>query len=82
MAAGVRKAAEQLAEAHDLTIEDEVWPHLALTPVQANTGDLSAGDARRLTAYATRHRLAWLSLRGAAPEADVSRILWHTPANR
>ncbi|MEV4803403.1 hypothetical protein AB0K18_25655 [Nonomuraea sp. NPDC049421] len=82
MAAGVRKAAEQLAEAHDLRIEDEVWPHLALTPVQASTGDLSAGDARRLTAYATRHRLAWLSLRGAAPQPDVSRILWHTPANR
>jgi hypothetical protein len=77
LAAAVRLAGEQLAQARDLP-PGKVWPHVALTPVLAAEEDLSQPDARALAAYAARHGLAWLSLRGAAPSPEVSRILWGT----
>jgi chitinase len=51
------------------------WRPVALTPVLANRADLSEADARALASFAARHGLAWLSLRGAAPYATVSRLL-------
>ncbi|GAA4505544.1 hypothetical protein [Nonomuraea ferruginea] len=50
-------------------------PRLALTCVLADPGDLSVTDARKLAAFAARHGLAWLSLRGAAPDPEVARAL-------
>ncbi|MBB6547996.1 hypothetical protein [Nonomuraea rubra] len=79
VAAAVRAAAEQIAPAQGLADPGQVWRRIALTPVLADAGDLTERDARTLTEYATRHGLAWLSLRGVTPKPDVSRILWRTP---
>ncbi|TDD50220.1 chitinase [Nonomuraea terrae] len=78
MAAAVRAARDQIARAHGLATPEEAWPRIALTPVLAGAGDLSRADARTLAAYADRHGLAWLSLRGVNPIPDVLRILWST----
>ncbi|WP_344886101.1 hypothetical protein, partial [Nonomuraea antimicrobica] len=80
VAIAVQAAVEQLARAHDLKDPGQAWRHVALTPVLAGERDLSELDARKLTAYADRHGLAWLSLRGVMPKPDVSYILWRTPA--
>lgn len=78
-ATAIRTANDQIAQAQGRS-SGQMWRHLALTPVLARAGDLGEPDARKLSAYATRHGLAWLSLRGTAPERDISRILWHTRA--
>jgi hypothetical protein len=78
VAAAVRAARDQIAEAQGLPDPEEAWPRVALTPVLDGRTDLSEPDARALAAYASRHGLAWLSLRGVAPKADVSRIFWST----
>ncbi|MFD0665134.1 hypothetical protein [Thermocatellispora tengchongensis] len=41
----------------------------------AGPGDLSPMEARKLSAYAMRNQLAWLSLRGARPAEAVVRTL-------
>ncbi|MFG1709902.1 hypothetical protein ACFLIM_42735 [Nonomuraea sp. M3C6] len=79
VAAAVRAARDQIARAQGLADPDEAWRRVALTPVLAREGDLSELDARKLAAYAARHGLAWLSLRGVAPPPRVSRILWRAP---
>ncbi|GAA3259710.1 hypothetical protein [Nonomuraea helvata] len=79
MAESVLAARDQIAQAQGLADPDEAWERIALTPVLTDSGDLNEIDARTLTAYAARHGLAWLSLRGVAPKPDVSRILWRTP---
>ncbi|MEO3885661.1 hypothetical protein [Nonomuraea sp. B5E05] len=76
VATAVRAARAQVARAQGLDDPGEAWERIALTPVLAGGSDLRASDARTLAAYATRHRLAWLSLRGAEPPQGVSRILW------
>ncbi|MGN9841830.1 hypothetical protein ACTMTI_27260 [Nonomuraea sp. H19] len=76
LAAAVHAARDQIAQAQDLPDAEQAWPRVALTPVLAGAGDLSESDARALTGYATRHGLAWLSLRGVTPSRDVARILW------
>ncbi|MFI9590092.1 hypothetical protein [Nonomuraea sp. NPDC052265] len=78
LGSAVRAAAGQLARAYALPDEEQVWERLALTPVLAGSGDLDEPEARKLSDYAVRHGLAWLSLRGTSPKADVSRILWRT----
>ncbi|MEV4106336.1 hypothetical protein [Nonomuraea sp. NPDC049695] len=79
MAESVLAARDQIARALGLADPEEAWGRIALTPVLTGSGDLNEVDARTLTAYAARHGLAWLSLRGVAPKPDVSRILWRTP---
>ncbi|WP_205315546.1 hypothetical protein, partial [Nonomuraea lactucae] len=76
----VRAAQEQIADAHGLTDSRESWRRVALTPLLARPSDLSEADARRLSSFAARNGLAWLSVRGAAPRPAVSRVLWRTPA--
>ncbi|AQZ60247.1 Chitinase [[Actinomadura] parvosata subsp. kistnae] len=76
VAASMRAAAGQVARAQRLAEPGAAWRRLALTPVLAGAGDLSAHDARTLAGYAARHGLAWLSLRGVIPDPHVSRILW------
>ncbi|GGS69258.1 hypothetical protein ACFFV7_17060 [Nonomuraea spiralis] len=78
LGSAVRAAAGQLARAWALPGEEQVWARLALTPVLARGGDLDESEAGKLSAYAVRHGLAWLSLRGTSPKPDVSRILWRT----
>ncbi|GAA3081666.1 hypothetical protein [Streptosporangium carneum] len=51
------------------------WRGIALSPVLAGAGDLSSADARRLVAFTTRNRMAWLSTRGASPSSGVTRVL-------
>ncbi|MFC4113476.1 hypothetical protein [Nonomuraea zeae] len=82
VAAAVLAARDQVARAQDLPDPEQAWPRIALTPVLTGRSDLSETDARALASYATRHGLAWLSLRGVAPKADVSRILWSTSSGR
>ncbi|GAB2929837.1 hypothetical protein ACFMQL_03185 [Nonomuraea fastidiosa] len=82
VAVGVRKAAGQLAQIHDLPSADAAYRRLALTLMPSSADDLTVQDAWRLVAYANRHRLAWLSLRGTTPRPGVARILWHNPPNR
>ncbi|MEV4169659.1 hypothetical protein [Nonomuraea sp. NPDC049709] len=79
VATAVEAAGEQIALAQDLADPAEAWRRIALTPVLAGEGDLTELDARKLAAYAARHGLAWLSLRGVTPKPDVSRILWRSP---
>ncbi|MFI6496571.1 hypothetical protein [Nonomuraea typhae] len=78
VAAAVRAAHAQIAHAHGLTDAGQTWRRMALTTVLISPDDLGEIDARKLTTFATRYELAWLSLRGAAPRAEVSRILWRT----
>ncbi|MDA0633005.1 hypothetical protein OUY22_06200 [Nonomuraea sp. MCN248] len=75
LALALRAARVQVARAYGLASADEAWPRLALTCVPAGPADLSAADARALLAFAARHRLAWLSLRGAEPDPEAARIL-------
>ncbi|TDE50216.1 hypothetical protein E1295_19510 [Nonomuraea mesophila] len=75
VATAVRAARVQIARAQGVDDPGEAWERIALTPVLAGGSDLGASDARTLAAYATRHRLAWVSLRGAEPSHGVSRIL-------
>ncbi|MFG1699194.1 hypothetical protein [Nonomuraea sp. NPDC049309] len=82
VAVRVHKAAGRLAQVHGLPGADEAYPLLALTPLPASADDLTVQDAWRLVAYATRHRLAWLSVRGTPLKPGVARVLWHTPSNR
>ncbi|MEV1171276.1 hypothetical protein [Nonomuraea sp. NPDC049784] len=79
VADAVLAARDQIAQAQGLDDPDQAWRRIALTPVLTGSGDLNEIDARTLTEYATRHGLAWLSLRGVAPAPDVSRILWRAP---
>ncbi|MEV4394105.1 hypothetical protein [Nonomuraea sp. NPDC049607] len=86
LGSAVRAAAGQLARAYapsakgpaDEPADEQVWERLALTPVLSRAGDLDETEARKLSDYAVRHGLAWLSLRGKPPKPDVSRILWLT----
>ncbi|KAB8192189.1 hypothetical protein FH608_026185 [Nonomuraea phyllanthi] len=80
VAAAVLAARDQIARAQGLEDPQDAWRRIALTPVLASADDLTEVEARTLAAYAARHELAWLSLRGAAPKPDVSRILWRTPS--
>ncbi|MER6948068.1 hypothetical protein ABT294_28925 [Nonomuraea sp. NPDC000554] len=73
----VRAARSEVGHALGLT-DDEAWKRLALTAVLARPSDLSESAARELVAYADRHELAWLSLRGPAPPPAVERLLWRT----
>lgn len=75
VAGAVRAAQSQLTEALGDT---DAWSRIALTSVLVSPEDLSQIDARKLTTFAARHELAWLSLRGAAPAREVSEILWRT----
>jgi chitinase len=72
IAAAVRAAQPQIAGSLG---EPAAWRRIALTPVLSNSQDLTPLDARRLIAFAGRNRLAWLSLRGAAPTPTVARLL-------
>ncbi|WP_157246077.1 hypothetical protein [Nonomuraea typhae] len=80
VAAAVRAAHAQIAHAHGLTDAGQTWRRMALTTVLISPDDLGEIDARKLTTFATRYELAWLSLRGAAPRPAVSQILWRTRA--
>ncbi|MGW5683783.1 hypothetical protein [Nonomuraea sp. NPDC003754] len=74
LAAAVRAAHGQVREALRID-EATAWGRIALTAVLAGSGDLGLLDARKLSLYATRHHLAWLSARGAPPSATVVRAL-------
>ncbi|GAA3128532.1 hypothetical protein GCM10010466_19080 [Planomonospora alba] len=76
VAAAVRAAQPQIARALG---ESPAWRRIALTPVLAGPTDLSAADARKLAGFAARHRLAWLSTRGATPVPEVVRLLAAPP---
>ncbi|WP_285702876.1 hypothetical protein [Microtetraspora sp. NBRC 16547] len=54
------------------------WQRMGLTPVLAAPQDLGPGQARRLAAFRMRNGLAWVSVRGAPPSDEVSRILGAT----
>ncbi|NUP82121.1 MAG: hypothetical protein HOV96_31740, partial [Nonomuraea sp.] len=71
-------AAGQITRAHALPDPGQAWRVIALTPVLAHGGDLDEPDARKLSDYAARRGLAWLSLRGTPPKPGVSRILRRT----
>ncbi|MCK2217532.1 hypothetical protein MF672_027620 [Actinomadura sp. ATCC 31491] len=75
LAAAIRLARAQIARAQAMPEPEQAWRRIALTLVLADGADLSEQDARTLTAYALRHGLAWLSLRGAAPDTGVSSVL-------
>ncbi|MGW0806320.1 hypothetical protein [Nonomuraea sp. NPDC002799] len=78
MSAAVRAAKNQVARAQGVRDPGAAWGRIALTPVLSGKSDLSELDARKLSAYATRHGLAWLSLRGAPPQEEVAGILSRT----
>lgn len=68
----VRAAHPQIARSLG---QSTAWNRIALTPVLARSGDLTRLDARRLAAFTSRNRLAWLSSRGAALRPGVARFL-------
>ncbi|MDP9866636.1 MULTISPECIES: hypothetical protein [Streptosporangium] len=72
VAAAVRAAHPQVAGS---LAEPTAWHRIALTPVLTGPQDLTATDARKLTAFTARNGLAWLSTRGAAPTPEVARLL-------
>ncbi|MFE3452112.1 hypothetical protein ACFXJ8_24650 [Nonomuraea sp. NPDC059194] len=74
LAAAVRAAHGQLTEVFGIDAAT-AWRRIALTAVLAGPQDLSLLDARKLSWYATRNDLAWLSTRGATPPAEVSKAL-------
>ncbi|MBB6349299.1 hypothetical protein FHU36_005844 [Nonomuraea muscovyensis] len=80
VASAVRAARDQIADAQGLADAREAARRLALTPVLTGPHGLSEADARRLAAFADRHGLAWLSLRGTPQNPAVARILWRIPA--
>ncbi|WP_067131172.1 hypothetical protein [Microtetraspora malaysiensis] len=51
------------------------WQRIALAPVLTSPADLGGGRARRLAGFRARNGLAWVSVRGARPSDEVSRIL-------
>lgn len=75
VAAAVRLAQGQIARAHALTDPAAAWRQIAVTCVLVSPDDLGATDARKLSAFAGRHGLAWLSARGAEPAPVVAQIL-------
>ncbi|SEL01347.1 hypothetical protein [Nonomuraea pusilla] len=81
LAEAVRAAAGRLDRQGDAGPDEndgargESWPGVALTVVLRDGGDLNEAEARKLAAYAVRHGLAWLSVRGAAPAPGVVRAL-------
>ncbi|WP_327105389.1 glycoside hydrolase family 18 protein [Nonomuraea glycinis] len=78
VALALHAARTQLARAHDLADPEHAWRRLALTCVLKDPDDLSETDARKLTAFADRYGLAWLSERGADPKPGVEGILRRT----
>ncbi|MFI6292143.1 hypothetical protein ACIBEJ_11210 [Nonomuraea sp. NPDC050790] len=80
VAEAVRAAHGQIARAQGIADPAEAWRRVALTAVLVSADDLGEIDARKLTTFAARYELAWLSLRGAAPPQEVARILWRTRA--
>ncbi|MEU6791844.1 hypothetical protein ABZ907_09115 [Nonomuraea wenchangensis] len=75
LATAVRLAEAQIARAQSLPEQEDAWRRVALTLVLADGSELSEQDARTLSAYAVRHGLAWLSLRGAAPDEEAATVL-------
>ncbi|MFF0769280.1 hypothetical protein ACFYUK_10320 [Nonomuraea wenchangensis] len=75
LAAAVRLAEAQIARAQSLPEQEDAWRRVALTLVLADGSELSEQDARTLSAYAVRHGLAWLSLRGAEPDERAATVL-------
>ncbi|MFG1615502.1 hypothetical protein ACGFI3_22305 [Nonomuraea wenchangensis] len=75
LADAVRLAEAQIARAQATAEQDGAWRHVALTLVLADGSELSEQDARTLSAYAVRHGLAWLSLRGAEPDEGAAAVL-------
>ncbi|MBB5083080.1 hypothetical protein [Nonomuraea endophytica] len=80
VAEAVRAAHGQIARTLGIADPAQAWRSVALTSVLVSADDLGEIDARKLTTFAARYELAWLSLRGAAPSQSVSRILWRTRA--
>lgn len=80
VAEALRAAQLQIAEAQELADPAAAWRRIAVTSVLVSADDLDETDARKLTSFAARHELAWLSTRGAAPSPAVARILWRTRA--
>ncbi|MEU7000558.1 hypothetical protein [Nonomuraea sp. NPDC046570] len=76
LATAVRAAHRQVAGVFPTASEEEVWHRLALTAVLAGRRDLSVADAGKLSAFAARTGLAWLSLRGTTPEPAAAQALW------
>lgn len=74
LAVAARAARLQIAAALDVP-PDRAWRRMGLAPVLADARDLDAGDAGRLAAFRARNGLAWLSVRGARPPAEIVRIL-------
>ncbi|WP_143020294.1 hypothetical protein [Sinosporangium album] len=74
VAAAVRAAAPQIGAALALD-HSTVWRHLGVTPVLSHPDALTPAGARTLAAYAERHHLTWLSLRGATPDDTITRVL-------
>ncbi|SNS16408.1 hypothetical protein SAMN05216276_100560 [Streptosporangium subroseum] len=72
VASAVRAAQPQIAESLG---EPVAWRRIALTPVLSSSHDLTPANAHRLIAFAGRNKLAWLSVRGAAPTPNVARFL-------
>ncbi|MEU4405291.1 hypothetical protein AB0F88_12235 [Streptosporangium sp. NPDC023963] len=72
IASAVRAAHPQIARSLG---ESAAWNRIALTPVLAGPGDLTRLEARRLAAFTSRNRLAWLSTRGAALSPGITRFL-------
>ncbi|WP_436762053.1 hypothetical protein [Streptosporangium sp. V21-05] len=72
IASAVRAAQPQIARSLG---ESAAWHRIALTPVLAGPGDLTRLEARRLAAFTSRNRLAWLSTRGAALSPGITRFL-------
>jgi hypothetical protein len=72
IASAVRAAQPQIAGCLG---EPVAWRRIALTPILNDSRDLTPIDARKLIAFADRNRLAWLSIRGAAPTPTVARFL-------
>ncbi|MEW9549453.1 hypothetical protein [Nonomuraea sp. NPDC050783] len=75
LATAVHLARAQIARAQALDDPEEAWRRVALTLFLEHGSDLDVRDARTLKAYAARHGLAWLSLRGAAPDEEISDVL-------
>ncbi|GAA0912433.1 chitinase [Nonomuraea longicatena] len=78
VAEAVRAAHRQVGRVFALRDEAAVWRRIAVTSVLTSPADLDEVDARKLSTFAVRNELAWLSMRGATPVTDVCRILWRT----
>ncbi|MGW0479739.1 hypothetical protein [Nonomuraea sp. NPDC003214] len=75
LAEALRAARTQLAEVYGLAGPDDAWRRMAVTCVLSGPDDLSEGDARKLTAFAARYGVPWLSARGAEPAPEAARVL-------